>query len=87
MQLFAFGTTSRCADYIKISRHSTNSVANRSAHSCEFCIHYISRTAVCSLNFFLYSSLMLLNLDLISFGRHPINTGATSLEHITHFAF
>ncbi|KAK9512127.1 hypothetical protein O3M35_000623 [Rhynocoris fuscipes] len=75
MQLFAFGTTLRCVDYMKISNilmhfyfvfgttwqcqivskfqvNRTNSVANRTSQSCEFCVHHILRTAVASLEIF-----------------------------------
>ncbi|KAK9503721.1 hypothetical protein O3M35_010223 [Rhynocoris fuscipes] len=63
---------------LKFQINRTNSVANTTAQSFEFCVHHISRTAVGSLKFFSYSILMLLNLDLISFW-------ATSDKHGCHF--
>ncbi|KAK9508115.1 hypothetical protein O3M35_007848 [Rhynocoris fuscipes] len=60
MPLFAFGTTLRGADYIKFPINRTsNSVANTTAHSGEFCVHHI----LWQLKNLLYSTLMSLNLD------------------------
>ncbi|KAK9496679.1 hypothetical protein O3M35_008512 [Rhynocoris fuscipes] len=67
MELFAFSTTSRQADYIKILKQSDRQCCHRTAQSCKFCIHHTSKTVLASYNFFLYTLLMLLNLALISF--------------------
>ncbi|KAK9507910.1 hypothetical protein O3M35_007672 [Rhynocoris fuscipes] len=56
MQLFAFGTTSLCADYIKISNQSDQQCCQHNTQSCEFCVHHISRTALASLKIFFIPS-------------------------------
>ncbi|KAK9496557.1 hypothetical protein O3M35_013167 [Rhynocoris fuscipes] len=79
MQVFAFGTTWQCADYAKISNKSDQQCfANRTAQTCKFCVHHISRTALSQLKNILYSLLTLPNLALISFW-------ATSTKQECHF--
>ncbi|KAK9512259.1 hypothetical protein O3M35_000727 [Rhynocoris fuscipes] len=85
------------ATILKFQINRTNNVANTTAQSCEFCVHHISRTAIASLNIFLYASLMLLNLDLISFWatfakqkchfirstKHSLRSDSVKSEYIT----
>ncbi|KAK9503065.1 hypothetical protein O3M35_011715 [Rhynocoris fuscipes] len=64
MQLFAFGTTSQCADYIKISSQSDKHCCQQNSSNLRIlCPPYLK----IKIKIFLYSSLMLLNLDLIRF--------------------
>ncbi|KAK9506956.1 hypothetical protein O3M35_008797 [Rhynocoris fuscipes] len=68
MQLF--GTTSRCADYIKISNQLDQQYCQKNTAKLQiFCpfVYHFSRTALVSTNFFCTPFLLLLNLDLISF--------------------
>ncbi|KAK9503210.1 hypothetical protein O3M35_011828 [Rhynocoris fuscipes] len=67
MQLFRLIYHSVAQIISKFQINRTNSVANRTVQSCQFCIHHILRTALASLKILLYSIQMLLNLDLISF--------------------
>ncbi|KAK9505570.1 hypothetical protein O3M35_009590 [Rhynocoris fuscipes] len=67
MQLFAFDTTLRCAEYIKNSRQSDQQCCQQNSSNLRnFCPPYLTNS-LRQLKNFLYSILMLLNLDLISF--------------------
>ncbi|KAK9504155.1 hypothetical protein O3M35_010548 [Rhynocoris fuscipes] len=86
MQLFTFATTLQCADYIKIS-------SNPDQHCCQqnssklriLCLPYLKNA---SLKFFVYSILILLSLDLISFwGDIGLKGVPLYLKHKTHLAF
>ncbi|KAK9505650.1 hypothetical protein O3M35_009652 [Rhynocoris fuscipes] len=67
MQLFAFGTTSRRADYIKISNQSDQQCCQQNSIKLQiFCPPY-HKNGFSQLKNFLYSLLMLPNLVLISF--------------------
>ncbi|KAK9507659.1 hypothetical protein O3M35_007467 [Rhynocoris fuscipes] len=67
MQLFALGTTLRCADYIKISNQSDQQCCqHNSSNSLILCPPYL-KNGFSQLKNFLYSILILPNLDLISF--------------------
>ncbi|KAK9505186.1 hypothetical protein O3M35_009294 [Rhynocoris fuscipes] len=48
----AYGTTWQCQIISKFKINRRNNVTNRTAQSCEFCVHHISRTALDSLIFF-----------------------------------
>ncbi|KAK9504048.1 hypothetical protein O3M35_010485 [Rhynocoris fuscipes] len=52
IQLFAFGTTLRRADYIKISKQTDQLCCQQKAQSCKYCVNHISRTALASLKIF-----------------------------------
>ncbi|KAK9503044.1 hypothetical protein O3M35_011697 [Rhynocoris fuscipes] len=67
MHFFAFGTTSRCADYIKISNQSDQQCCQHNSSNLRIlCLPYL-KNGFSQLKIFLYSILILPNLDLISF--------------------
>ncbi|KAK9508602.1 hypothetical protein O3M35_006129 [Rhynocoris fuscipes] len=67
MQLFAFGTTWLYADYIQISSESDKRCCQKNSSKLRiFCPAYL-KNCLSQLKNFLYSILILLNLDLISF--------------------
>ncbi|KAK9502312.1 hypothetical protein O3M35_011109 [Rhynocoris fuscipes] len=67
MQLFAFSTTSQCADYIKISNQSDQQCCQHNSSKLRiFCPPYL-KNGFSQLKNFLYAILILPNLDLISF--------------------
>ncbi|KAK9504569.1 hypothetical protein O3M35_010877 [Rhynocoris fuscipes] len=71
MQLFAFGTTSRCADYIKISSQSDQQCCQQNSSKLRIlCPPYLKND--CSQLKFL---LILSNLDLISFWAPSVHQG------------
>ncbi|KAK9505786.1 hypothetical protein O3M35_009770 [Rhynocoris fuscipes] len=82
MQLFTFGTTSQCADYIKISSHSDQQCCQQNCSKLRIlCTPYLKNGCMEIKNFFFFFFfLMLLNLALISFVCHRLNRGATSLD-------
>ncbi|KAK9504927.1 hypothetical protein O3M35_009094 [Rhynocoris fuscipes] len=67
MQLFAFGTTSRCADYIKISSHSDKQCCQQNSSKLRILCPPYLKNGLSQLKIFLHSILVLSNLDLISF--------------------
>ncbi|KAK9507202.1 hypothetical protein O3M35_007110 [Rhynocoris fuscipes] len=78
MQLFAFDTTLRCADYIKISSESDQQCyQQKSSKLRNLCPPYLKK-GLRQLKNLLCSILILLNLDLISFW-------ATSAKQGCHF--
>ncbi|KAK9504793.1 hypothetical protein O3M35_008978 [Rhynocoris fuscipes] len=84
MQLFAFDTTWRCADYIKISSVSDQQCCQQNISKLRILCPPYLKNGLSQLKNFLYSFLMLSNLDLISFS----STGVPlHLKHKTHFAF
>ncbi|KAK9509079.1 hypothetical protein O3M35_006477 [Rhynocoris fuscipes] len=67
MQLFAFGTTLRCADYIKSSNQSDQQCYQQNSSKLQILCPPYLKNGLSQLKNFLYSRLMLLNLALISF--------------------
>ncbi|KAK9496980.1 hypothetical protein O3M35_012780 [Rhynocoris fuscipes] len=67
MQLFAFGTNSRRADYIKISNQSDQQCCQQNSTKLQILCPPYLKNGFSQLKNFLYSLLMLLNLALISF--------------------
>ncbi|KAK9505871.1 hypothetical protein O3M35_009843 [Rhynocoris fuscipes] len=67
MQLFAFGTTSQRADYIKISNQSDQQCCQQNSSKLQILCPPYLKNGLSQLKNFLYSILILSNLDLISF--------------------
>ncbi|KAK9498426.1 hypothetical protein O3M35_003065 [Rhynocoris fuscipes] len=67
MQLFAFSTTSRCADYIKISSHSDQQCCQHNSSKLRILCPPYLKNGLSQLKNILYSILILSNLALISF--------------------
>ncbi|KAK9511765.1 hypothetical protein O3M35_000366 [Rhynocoris fuscipes] len=67
MQLFAFGTTSGRADYIKISNESDQQCCQQDRSNLKMFYPPYLKNGYSQLKNFLYSLLMLLDLALISF--------------------
>ncbi|KAK9508972.1 hypothetical protein O3M35_006398 [Rhynocoris fuscipes] len=67
MQLFAFGTNSRRADYIKILNQSDQQCCQQNSLKLPILCPPYLKNDFSQLKNFLYSLLMLLNLALISF--------------------
>ncbi|KAK9506106.1 hypothetical protein O3M35_008102 [Rhynocoris fuscipes] len=67
MQLFATGTTSRCADYIKISNQSDQQCCQHNSSKLRILCPLYLKNGFSQLKNFLYFLLKLHNLDLISF--------------------
>ncbi|KAK9496862.1 hypothetical protein O3M35_012920 [Rhynocoris fuscipes] len=78
MQLFAFGTTSRRADYIKISKQSYHQCCQHNSSKLQILCPPYLKNGFSQLRNFLYSLIMLPNLALISFW-------ATSAKQGCHF--
>ncbi|KAK9499529.1 hypothetical protein O3M35_002550 [Rhynocoris fuscipes] len=86
MKLFAFGTSSRCADYIKISSASDQQCCQQNSSNLRIlCPRYL-KNGLSQLKNFLYSILILSILDLISFWA-PSAQQPLQLKHKTHLAF
>ncbi|KAK9506102.1 hypothetical protein O3M35_008098 [Rhynocoris fuscipes] len=67
MQLFVFGTTWRCADYIKISNESDQQCCQQNSSKLQILCPLYLKNGLSQLKKFLYFILIFLNLDLISF--------------------
>ncbi|KAK9509326.1 hypothetical protein O3M35_006667 [Rhynocoris fuscipes] len=67
MQLFAYGTTSQRADYIKISNQSDQQCCQQNSSKWQILYPLYLMNGFIQLINFLYSSLMFLILALISF--------------------
>ncbi|KAK9500820.1 hypothetical protein O3M35_002010 [Rhynocoris fuscipes] len=67
MQLFAFGTTSRRADYIKISNQSNQQCCQQNSSKLQILCQPYLKNGFSQHTNFLYSLLTLPNLALISF--------------------
>ncbi|KAK9506893.1 hypothetical protein O3M35_008744 [Rhynocoris fuscipes] len=67
MQLFAFCTTWRCADYIKISSDLDQQCCQHNSSKLQILCPPYLKNGFSQLRNFLYSLLMLPNLALISF--------------------
>ncbi|KAK9506005.1 hypothetical protein O3M35_008023 [Rhynocoris fuscipes] len=67
MQLFAFGTTLRCVDYIKISNQSDQQCCQQNSTKLQILCPPYFKYGFSQLKNFLYYLLILLNLALISF--------------------
>ncbi|KAK9506910.1 hypothetical protein O3M35_008759 [Rhynocoris fuscipes] len=78
MQLFAFGTTSRRADYMKISNQSDQKCCQQNSSMLQILCPPYLKNGFSPLKNFLYSLLMLLKLALISFC-------APSAKQVCHF--
>ncbi|KAK9496317.1 hypothetical protein O3M35_013359 [Rhynocoris fuscipes] len=75
MQLFAFGTTSQRADYIKISNQSDKECCHQNSINLQILYPPYLKYGFSQLKIFLYSLLMLLKLVLISVWAPSANQG------------
>ncbi|KAK9508579.1 hypothetical protein O3M35_006110 [Rhynocoris fuscipes] len=67
MKLFAFGTTSQRAEYIKISNQSDQQCCQQNSSKLQILYPPYLKKGLSQIKNFLYSILILLNLALISF--------------------
>ncbi|KAK9499013.1 hypothetical protein O3M35_003534 [Rhynocoris fuscipes] len=75
MKLFAFGTNSRRADYIKISNESDQQCCQQNSTKLQILCPPYLKNGFSQLKIFLYPLLMLLNLALISFWEPSAKQG------------
>ncbi|KAK9506926.1 hypothetical protein O3M35_008774 [Rhynocoris fuscipes] len=84
MQLFALGTTTRRADYIKISNQSDQQICQQNSSNLQiFCPPYLKK-GFSQLKNFLYFILILLNLALVSFCSPLAKKGCHFTYSIVH---
>ncbi|KAK9508843.1 hypothetical protein O3M35_006304 [Rhynocoris fuscipes] len=77
MQLFAFGTTSRWADYIKISSESRKQCCQQNSSKLRIVCPPYLKDGLSQHKSCLYSILILSNLVI---GRRRLNRGSTSVD-------
>ncbi|KAK9507330.1 hypothetical protein O3M35_007209 [Rhynocoris fuscipes] len=88
MQLFAFGTTSRCADYIKISSQSDQQCCQRLKPFLRYDVHKIPNFYLFCIHYCIlyYILLYIIYYYILFFRRNLLNRDATSPEATNTFS-